>query len=1365
MFKNQISYRLFVSAAAMLGTVLSAQAMPTVGSVKKKELLRTAAGCDPATASIELDINNVRARLMTGGDMWWNQGTNSAAYEIPKGSKKNSLFAGSVWVGGFTADKQLKVCAQTYRIDGNDYWPGPLRRTSSGAMVTDKAQCSDWDRFWKVDRATISRFREFARNNNLAAAQTSDFQSIWEWPAYGNGIGGTMNQNSYSRAKGTSGLPLNMDDNHSSGYAPFVNNPQDPLNNPDIYEPERGDFPGDVAIGDLLGDQYIWWVFNDVGNTKGQTKTESIGMEVQTGAFAFSSKDFMNDATFYNYRLINWGTSNLDSTFMATWTDADLGYAFDDYIGCDTIRGLGILYNGTNFDGHGEANSYGADIPMIGVDFFRGPHKYFYNQGVLVKDSVLKMTAFTYFNNGDDQRIGDPRNGVQVYNYITGTSRNGQTFNNDFQGPGVKTTALGPGPKTSYVFFGDPDKNEWSECNCGNPPFDRRFIHSAGPFVLYPGNVNDITIGAVWVASVGGCPVTSFKKIRLADDVAQSLFDNGFKTIEGPEAPLLVKREMDNKIIFYLQNPTYSTNFQEKFGYQKDSAKYRVKALKAINQHSPDSLYQFEGYIVYQLKNNQISLGQIFNERGELNTDVAQIVFQCDLKNGRTQIVNWAKNINITNCPDTCWDPQIKVNGRDSGIVHSFSVTKDMFATGLNQNLVNYKNYYYVAIAYAYNNFANFDPRHQETTQDVVYLESAHGPGGSPIQIIEAMPNPFSHQVGTQINSDFGDGVVIRKLEGIGNGGNFLEMSDSSVLEALSPTTGYQSSKPVYMAGKGPVNLKVVDPLKVVSGTWSIYVSPDTRQPAPYTRIGANYDQMVTENLIANKTRWTLVRNGQDTVYSEMNIDNLNEQIIANYGISIAMQQQVLPGEDESNGDGLLTQQGVSASSQIVFANPTLTWLGGVNDGQQTSPQNWIRGGMYVYQSQPGQPTPPCNYNSVTLKYTRDSLSFYENLLPAYSFTRGTWAPYVLGAFDNGAGCDFGVIRDENNRIPTLRSLYGVDIVFTPDTSKWSRCVVVETNNGGLGEGGVQKLDIRSHQSWNKQYDNSGNPVYSTVSKDTGFSWFPGYAINIETGQRLNIIFGEDSYLTASNGRDMLWNPTNVLIDAGGNNVWGGRHFVYVSSTKYDGCDSLSKVMASTNIPKKNSAYQSFMWMGLPMTNVGFAMRSLKDGLIPTVTTLKFRITRPYARYIAPGVDTMAMYSNKGFPWYQFSTNSLATKDLSDANNKYYNDKQALLDKMFVVPNPYYANSPGYEINRLDTRVRIVGLPTKATIMIYSLDGSLIRKLDKDNNVSFLDWDIRNAKGLPIASGMYLVHINAQGIGEKIIRWFGAMRPIDITQY
>jgi len=1348
MFRNKFNTKLVLTALSVAGLWTQADALPTIGTKNKALLKTTATGCDPATATIELDINNVRARLMTGGDMWWNQGIGNAAYEVPKGSKKNALFAGSVWVGGFTADKQLKVCAQTYRSDGNDYWPGPLHKDAGGQISIDKAVCSDWDRFWKVDRATINRFREMVRNNNINGTKNAEFLSIWEWPAAGNGISNEMNsQDNWTRAKGTSGLPLTMESERGSGgYAPFVNNPLDPQNNPDIYEPERGDFPGDPAIGDLVGDQYVWWVFNDMGNTKGQTKTEAIGMEVQTTAFAFATKDFMNDATFYNYRLINHGTSNLDSTFMATWTDADLGYAFDDYIGCDTVRGLGILYNGDGFDGAGEANSYGSDLPMIGIDFFRGPHRVWYENGQRF-DSVLRMTAFTYFNNGDDPRIGDPRNGVQVYNYMTGTSKNGQNFNNDFQGPGVNSTAIGPGVDTRFVFFGDPDGaggNLWSECVCQNPPYDRRFIHSAGPFVLEPGAINDITIGAVWVSGTGGCPNTNFKKIRLADDQAQALFDNNFKTIQGPEAPMLVKRELNNEIIFYIYNPPYSTNFQEKYGYEVDSQKYRVKSLKAWNAKNPDSLYKFEGYRVFQLKNNQVSPSQIFDERGELNTELAAEVFQCDLRNGITQVVNWQKDINIQNCPDTCWYPVIKVNGKDSGIIHSFRVTEDAFAEGNDKKLVNYRNYYYVAIAYATNNFANFDPSRSDETQDVVYLESSQSAGGGPLQVVEAMPNKFSHETGTDMPAQYGTGVQIKKLEGLGNGGRFMELAPESVEEALSATTGHHAKQPVYQPGAGPVDVTVVDPLKVVPGSWSLYILPDTKQPAPYVN-SAGVDSIVT--LVGEKANWVLVKDGKDTILSERHIDAMNEQILADYGLTVKVKQEVRPGENQPDRNGLI-------GSRIEFANSAITWLAGVNDAEQQDVQNWIRSGGYNYYN-PAVPIPPCNFDDNGL----DTFGqFYENLLSEFSFTRGTWAPYALGAVEDKAGCYFGVAKASTQG--PLALLQGVDIVFTSDMSKWTRSLVLETNNDTLSEGGVLKFNLRRHRSWNMEFNSDGTPKYASDPNDTSFSWFPGYAINVETGERLNIVFGEDSYLASHNGRDMIWNPTDAVTDQAGNNVWGGRHFVYVSNTKYDSCAAILSQLRNASVLIRNRAYRSFIWMGLPTVNKGFNLLPLKDGLIPTETAIKLRVTRPYALYVPKGNDAV----NNGYPWYQFNTDAIAARKFTDANNSYRSNKQALLDRMHVVPNPYYANSSN-EANRIDARVRIIGLPKRATISVYSLDGSLIRKLDKDSDVSYIDWDIRNAKGLPIASGMYLVHVNAEGIGEKIIRWFGAMRPIDITQY
>jgi hypothetical protein len=47
----------------------------------------------------------------------------------------------------------------------------------------------------------------------------------------------------------------------------------------------------------------------------------------------------------------------------------------------------------------------------------------------------------------------------------------------------------------------------------------------------------------------------------------------------------------------------------------------------------------------------------------------------------------------------------------------------------------------------------------------------------------------------------------------------------------------------------------------------------------------------------------------------------------------------------------------------------------------------------------------------------------------------------------------------------------------------------------------------------------------------------------------------------------------------------------------------------------------------------------------------------------------------------------------------------------------------------------------------------------------YLDWDLKNQYGIPIASGLYIIHVDAPGIGEKILKWFGVMRPLDLTNY
>ena len=87
------------------------------------------------------------------------------------------------------------------------------------------------------------------------------------------------------------------------------------------------------------------------------------------------------------------------------------------------------------------------------------------------------------------------------------------------------------------------------------------------------------------------------------------------------------------------------------------------------------------------------------------------------------------------------------------------------------------------------------------------------------------------------------------------------------------------------------------------------------------------------------------------------------------------------------------------------------------------------------------------------------------------------------------------------------------------------------------------------------------------------------------------------------------------------------------------------------------------------------------------------------------------------------------------------------MDKVNVVPNPYYARS-SYETGQLDNCVKFINLPKNCTIKIYTLNGTLIRTFKKDNTDSFVDWDLKNSANIPVASGVYLIHITDNQTGD-----------------
>ena len=53
----------------------------------------------------------------------------------------------------------------------------------------------------------------------------------------------------------------------------------------------------------------------------------------------------------------------------------------------------------------------------------------------------------------------------------------------------------------------------------------------------------------------------------------------------------------------------------------------------------------------------------------------------------------------------------------------------------------------------------------------------------------------------------------------------------------------------------------------------------------------------------------------------------------------------------------------------------------------------------------------------------------------------------------------------------------------------------------------------------------------------------------------------------------------------------------------------------------------------------------------------------------------------------------------------------------------------------------------------------------RSKRLAFQDWDMKNQSGIPVASGLYIIHIDVPNVGEKILKWFGVMRPLDLQSY
>ncbi|MEP7145424.1 MAG: hypothetical protein ABI792_00295, partial [bacterium] len=118
----------------------------------------------------------------------------------------------------------------------------------------------------------------------------------------------------------------------------------------------------------FLGTQTMFYVYTDAyPHISGQSSLASLKAQIIQTNWAYNVNGPLGNIAFQEYRIINKSTNVWTQTYLAQWTDDDVGTGSDDKVGCDTLLDLGYTYNATNTDG-----VYGSAPPAVGFDFFRG---------------------------------------------------------------------------------------------------------------------------------------------------------------------------------------------------------------------------------------------------------------------------------------------------------------------------------------------------------------------------------------------------------------------------------------------------------------------------------------------------------------------------------------------------------------------------------------------------------------------------------------------------------------------------------------------------------------------------------------------------------------------------------------------------------------------------------------------------------------------------------------------------------------------------------------------------------------------------------------------------------------------------------
>jgi len=357
----------------------------------------------------------------------------------------------------------------------------------------------------------------------------------------------------------------------------------------------------------MMGDEMAYCVMNDAGEHT-FLGTPKLGVEIHQTVWAYNRSDVIGDMIFMKWLLVNKSANDWDETYFVIWTDMDIGDGWDDYVGCDSTRGLAYTYNADNDD-----QNYGAAAPACGIDFFQGPivdspgdTVKLPNGMVMPNKKLLKMTAFIYYDNNDSPQ-GNIQTGQDAWNYMRGYWRDGSPIT--FGGKGTDPTA----PPTKFMFSGDPETNSgWNDSQTS----DRRFMMTTGPYRMEkwqdsdgdgqpePGEPGVQEIVAGILNGRGTNNFNSVTYLKAIDEIAQLAYDINFALPNPPKSPAVQVSEMPNRVtLTWDQRSEFMSDGVTPYSIE-DIVANGLVGQYVVNEGEytqvTDGTYDFTGYTLYQ---------------------------------------------------------------------------------------------------------------------------------------------------------------------------------------------------------------------------------------------------------------------------------------------------------------------------------------------------------------------------------------------------------------------------------------------------------------------------------------------------------------------------------------------------------------------------------------------------------------------------------------------------------------------------------------------------------------------------------------------------------------------------------------------